>query len=134
MGTQAVEAPMQGTIVSVDVRGGDAVRAGQQLLVIESMKMEHVIAADVGGLVAEVAVAAGETVLPGDVLVRIELSAVAATAAEAAPLVEAGGERAGLPGVAERHAGTGQEPRTAAGDRRREQQPANAPEDVTDRT
>src|SRR5437773_10794064 len=107
MGTQAVEAPMQGTIVSVDVRGGDAVQAGQQLLVIESMKMEHVIAADVGGVVAEVAVAPGETVFPGDVLVRIDPSAVPAAAAEVAPSVDVGGERADLAEVVERHAVTG---------------------------
>ena len=132
MGTQAVEAPMQGTIVSVDVRGGDAVQAGQQLLVIESMKMEHVIAADVGGLVAEVAVAAGETVLPGDVLVRIEPSAVAATAAEAAPLVEAGGERADLAEVVERHAVTGDERRPDAVARRRESRQRTARENVED--
>src|SRR5256885_2169283 len=58
MDTVAVEAPMQGTIVSVDVGDGDAVRAGQQLLVIESMKMEHVIAAEAAGRVAGRAAAA----------------------------------------------------------------------------
>jgi biotin carboxyl carrier protein len=46
MAGHAVEAPMQGTIVSVDVHPGDAVQPGQQLLVIESMKMEHVIAGE----------------------------------------------------------------------------------------
>ncbi len=40
-----VAAPMQGTIVSVDVAEGDLVRAGQQLLVMSAMKMEHVIQA-----------------------------------------------------------------------------------------
>ena len=54
MGAQAVEAPMQGTVVSVDVSPGDVVRPGQQLLVIESMKMEHVIAAETGGQVVTV--------------------------------------------------------------------------------
>jgi len=62
---------MQGTIVSVDVRPGDTVAPGQQLLIIESMKMEHVIAAEEGGEVTEVAAAPGDTVNPGDVLVRL---------------------------------------------------------------
>ena len=63
---------MQGTIVRVDVRPGDAARAGQQLLVIESMKMEHVITADWSGVVQRVPVALGDTVHPGDALVVIE--------------------------------------------------------------
>src|SRR5437660_7666434 len=44
-----IAAPMQGTIVSVDVVPGEAVHLGQQLLVIESMKMEHVVAAECDG-------------------------------------------------------------------------------------
>ena len=68
MSLLVVEAPMQGTIVSVDVRPGDSVRPGQQLLVIESMKMEHVVNAEAAGPVTEVTVAAGATVNPGDVL------------------------------------------------------------------
>ena len=66
---------MQGTIVSVDVRPGDTVRPGQQLLVIESMKMEHVLNAETGGEVTEVTVAPGETVNPGDVLLRVDPAA-----------------------------------------------------------
>src|SRR5258705_3475312 len=45
-GTTAIVAPMQGTIVSIDVREGDRVHRGQQLLVMERRKMEHVIPAD----------------------------------------------------------------------------------------
>ncbi|MBV8236945.1 MAG: biotin/lipoyl-binding protein, partial [Acidimicrobiia bacterium] len=71
MATLAVEAPMQGTIVSVDVRAGDAVRPGQQLVVIESMKMEHVIAAEDGGQIVDIAVVPGQTVNPGDVLLSL---------------------------------------------------------------
>lgn len=53
---------MQGTIVSVDVAPGDHVHEGQQLVVIESMKMEHVIAADHGGVVRGIEVGIGQTV------------------------------------------------------------------------
>jgi len=48
--TIALVAPIQGTIVSIDVVEGDLVRAGQRLFVMEAMKMEHLIAAEAGGL------------------------------------------------------------------------------------
>ena len=68
----AVHAPMQATVVSIDVRKGDEVRAGQQLFVLESMKMEHVVAAESAGVVASLAIAVGETVMPGDELATID--------------------------------------------------------------
>ncbi|MGE4605439.1 MAG: biotin carboxylase N-terminal domain-containing protein, partial [Myxococcota bacterium] len=61
-GLTAQRAPLQGTIVSVDVGEGEAVHRGQTLLVMEAMKMEHVIAADVSGIVRRVAVAHGDAV------------------------------------------------------------------------
>ena len=48
--TIAVTAPMQGTIVTVDASEGDALTQGQQLLVMEAMKMEHVIVAPASGI------------------------------------------------------------------------------------
>src|SRR5207249_10533835 len=42
----AVAAPLQGTIVAVDVTEGDTVRSGQQLPIMVAMKMEHVVSAD----------------------------------------------------------------------------------------
>ncbi len=63
---------MQATVVSIDVREGDEVRAGQQLFVLESMKMEHVVAAESAGVVASLAIAVGETVMPGDELATID--------------------------------------------------------------
>ena len=53
-------------------RGGDAVEAGQAVLVLEAMKMENHINAERGGTVKEIRVAAGDTVGTGDVLVVIE--------------------------------------------------------------
>ena len=50
-GTTAVRSPLQGTVVALDVAEGDPVAAGQQLLVMESMKMEHVVAATEAGFV-----------------------------------------------------------------------------------
>ncbi len=67
-----VMAPMQGTVVKVEVSGGEAVEAGSPLLVLEAMKMETTITAAGSGTVASVEVEAGQTVRSGQVLVRIE--------------------------------------------------------------
>jgi len=71
-GTKPVAAPMQGTIVSLDVAEGDTVRRGQSVLVMEAMKMQHEIAAPVGGIVRAVTVATGDTVFEGHPLLFIE--------------------------------------------------------------
>jgi acetyl-CoA/propionyl-CoA carboxylase biotin carboxyl carrier protein len=71
-GGGTISAPMQGTIVKVLVQAGDAVEAGQALLVLEAMKMENHINAEAGGTVKDVRVAAGDNVGTGDVLVVIE--------------------------------------------------------------
>jgi acetyl-CoA carboxylase carboxyltransferase component/biotin carboxyl carrier protein len=75
-GADAVAAPIQGTVVTVDVAEGEVVRAGQQLLVMEAMKMEHVIAATVSGHVRQVTVSPGDTVFEGHPLVFIEPAVV----------------------------------------------------------
>ena len=71
-GDGTIAAPMQGTIVKILVAVGDAVDAGQALLVLEAMKMENHINAERGGTVREIRVAPGDTVGTGDVLVVIE--------------------------------------------------------------
>jgi len=76
-GAVAVEAPLQGTIVSVEVREGDAVHAGQPVVIMESMKMEHEIKAEVSGIVRRIAVTAGDTLYQGHPLLFIEASEVA---------------------------------------------------------
>jgi acetyl-CoA/propionyl-CoA carboxylase biotin carboxyl carrier protein len=68
----AITAPMQGTIVKVLVEVGDAVAAGQALVVLEAMKMENHVNADADGTVKEVRVSPGQAVGGGDVLVVLE--------------------------------------------------------------
>ena len=68
-GEAAVHAPLAGTVVSVSVEPGDPVAPGDELLVIEAMKMEHEVRAQAAGLVREVPAAVGATVAAGDVLV-----------------------------------------------------------------
>ncbi|TDC69434.1 carbamoyl-phosphate synthase large subunit [Actinomadura sp. GC306] len=76
-GTVAVPAPMQGTVVSVDVAEGDPVRAGAPALVLEAMKMEHVVHAGEAGIVRRVTAAPGETVAEGAPLLFVEPAEVA---------------------------------------------------------
>jgi acetyl-CoA/propionyl-CoA carboxylase biotin carboxyl carrier protein len=70
-GSGNVEVPMQGTIVKVLVAVGDAVEAGQAVVVLEAMKMENQIAAEKAGTVKEIKVKAGDIVGAGDVVVVI---------------------------------------------------------------
>jgi len=91
--------------VRVDVIAGDAVRPGQQLVVLESMKMEHPIMAEHAGVVAEIRAAIGDTVHPGSPLALIderEAETASATAA-AAGSEAASGDRADRLEVASRH-------------------------------
>ncbi|MEE2775371.1 MAG: carboxyl transferase domain-containing protein [Acidobacteriota bacterium] len=76
-GTVAVRSPLQGTIVSVEVEVGAVVRAGELLVVMESMKMEHEIRAPTGGTVSRIDVAAGDTLWEGHALLLVEEAEVA---------------------------------------------------------
>jgi acetyl-CoA/propionyl-CoA carboxylase biotin carboxyl carrier protein len=70
-GSGNVTVPMQGTIVKVLVKVGDAVEVGQPLGVLEAMKMENHINAETAGTVKEIRVKPGDTVGAGDVVVVI---------------------------------------------------------------
>jgi acetyl-CoA/propionyl-CoA carboxylase, biotin carboxylase, biotin carboxyl carrier protein len=67
----AVCAPMPGTVTVVDVTEGQQVTAGARLLVLEAMKMEHVLTAPVGGVVRELRARPGGTVERGSVLLTL---------------------------------------------------------------
>ncbi|MBR4230317.1 MAG: biotin/lipoyl-binding protein [Bacteroidales bacterium] len=66
-----VTTPLPGTILDVFVNVGDTVKEGQTVVLLEAMKMENNIEADVAGTVKEVKVRKGDSVLEGDVLVVI---------------------------------------------------------------
>ncbi|MFT5391082.1 MAG: acetyl-CoA carboxylase carboxyltransferase component/biotin carboxyl carrier protein [Gammaproteobacteria bacterium] len=71
-GSVGLVAPIQGTLVTVDVVDGDRVTRGQQVAVVEAMKMEHVIAADHSGVVRAVTMGQGDVVREGYPIVFIE--------------------------------------------------------------
>jgi len=131
-GTHVAAAPVAGRIVSIDVRAGDAVRAGAQLAVLDAMKMEHVVSAEVAGIVRSVDAAPGDIVFAGRALVTLD-------AAE----VDAGGEAVTVahdpdhvrPDLAEtlaRQAATRDEARPSAIARRRKTGQRTARENVAD--
>jgi len=64
----ALVTPMQGTVLSVNVKEGDAVRAGQVICVVEAMKMENEITAHLDGVVTELSVEPGQAVATGQVV------------------------------------------------------------------
>ena len=67
----SVKCPLPGTVLSVKVAVGDTVAAGQTLVVLEAMKMENNIDADRAGVVKQILVQQGATVMEGDVLIVI---------------------------------------------------------------
>lgn len=66
-----ISAPLNGRIVNLPVREGEQVRAGQLLVVIEAMKMEHSIVAPLDGTVQGLFAAIGDQVAPGRALIEI---------------------------------------------------------------
>jgi acetyl-CoA/propionyl-CoA carboxylase biotin carboxyl carrier protein len=69
---EIIEAPITGTVISIEVKVGDQVAEGDVLLYIESMKMENPILAPVAGKVVEVKVSDKQVVETGNVLAIIE--------------------------------------------------------------
>ena len=68
----ALEAPMPGRVAAVKVAPGQRVAKGEELVVVEAMKMENALRAPADGVVRAVHVAAGDAVAPGRPLVEIE--------------------------------------------------------------
>lgn len=66
-----VAAELVASVLSVSVEVGDSVAAGDELVLLDSMKMEIPVLADVAGVVSDVVVKAGDTVRDGDPLVMI---------------------------------------------------------------
>lgn len=74
LGKDVVEASMPGKVVLVRVKAGDNVKAGDVLLVLESMKMENEIVSPINGSVKEVRISEGDAVNIGEIMVVIDES------------------------------------------------------------
>jgi len=67
--TKSIISPMPGAIISVDVQPGDQVVDGQQLVVMEAMKMQNIIKSEIEGTISEVNVKAGDSVAVDEILI-----------------------------------------------------------------
>ena len=67
-----IESPVVGTVWRIQVAVGDAVSEGEDIMILESMKMEIPVEADVAGVVVALAVAEGAQVAEGELLATIE--------------------------------------------------------------
>jgi len=129
--------PFAGTVLRVAVKAGDRVSAGAVLVVLESMKMEHVVEAAMPGVIDSILVAPGDAVQTGDVLVRMTESDVPFDD-EAAGLTrkiqgsEVGGLRPELAELRLRVAATLDTGRPAATERRHESGRRTARENIED--
>ena len=70
---KTVDAPMPGSIFKILVKPGDTVQKGQNVLVLEAMKMENNITSDYTGTVKRILVKEGKTVTAGTKLIEIEI-------------------------------------------------------------
>ncbi|HVN63694.1 MAG TPA: carboxyl transferase domain-containing protein, partial [Candidatus Binataceae bacterium] len=127
-----IKAPIQGTIVSVDIAEGDSVGAGGQLFVMEAMKMEHVIQAPTSGIVRKIAVARGDAVFEGHPLAFIEPVAAEAEQSALREEIDFDHIRPDLAETLERHRFTLDAARPEAAARRRKTGQRTARENVED--
>jgi acetyl-CoA carboxylase carboxyltransferase component len=131
-GTVAIVAPMQGSVVSVAVREGDPVHVGQPVLVMDAMKMEHVIEATVAGVVRSVLIDVGDAVFEGSPLVLVDEGDVTVTVPAASREDDLDSVRADLEEVRRRQALTKDAERPEAVARRRSTGQRTARENVED--
>jgi acetyl-CoA carboxylase carboxyltransferase component len=100
----AVRAQFAGVVVSIPHGADERVGAGTPLVVLEAMKMEHEVLAEADGVVTRVAVAVGDSVEEGQLLLMLEPGSSDGDRAETPTEHPAGGERPDLRAVHERHA------------------------------
>ena len=131
-GTVPVPAPMQGTIVSLSVGEGEAVAAGQALLVMDAMKMQHEIRSPARGYVRRIAVGAGETVFEGAPLLWVEEADVEVEGTAVEETIDLDHVRPDLAEYFERRALTLDEKRPDAVARRRRTNQRTARENLDD--
>ena len=136
-----VVSELLGTVVTLEVLVGASVGAGQIVALIESMKLHHEVVAPAAGKVVGIAVAVGDTVRPGDLLLELAVGDVdvssgtpadGAAASEPVRSAPTGLDRPDLAEVIERHNTGLDEARPRAVARRRERSHRTARENVAD--
>lgn len=129
---EAVRSPLQGTVVRISVQPGDEVHAGQEVAIVESMKMEHVVTAPVAGRIGRILVSAGDTVRENAALLGVEAGQVSGSAASEDETQDPYQIRPDLQEVYERHGYGLDENRPEAVARRRKTGQRTARENIAD--
>ncbi len=124
--------PMQGTVIEVQVDSGDEVVAGQTVLIMDSMKMEHEVRAGVDGRVVAINVGVGDTIYEQQPLLQIEAGEVARGSQVDRDDIDPDYIRPDLAEVVERRNTTLDEFRPQAVERRRKTKQRTARENVQD--
>lgn len=70
-GTHKIKAPLPGTVIKLSVAVGDSISEGQEVAIMEAMKMENQVQSEKSGVVKAIKVSQGDTVMQDDVLVEI---------------------------------------------------------------
>jgi acetyl/propionyl-CoA carboxylase alpha subunit/acetyl-CoA carboxylase carboxyltransferase component len=131
-GAEPVCAQLQATVGRISVAEGELVRPGQEIAILEAMKMEHVVAAPFGGHVARIAATKGEVLAKGQPILFIAPQEVAGEAAEAEAEVDLDHIRPDLAEANERWRITRDEARPEAVERRRNRRQRTARENIDD--
>jgi acetyl/propionyl-CoA carboxylase alpha subunit/acetyl-CoA carboxylase carboxyltransferase component len=131
-GMSAVPAPLPGTVTSVAVSPGDRVAPGDELMVLEAMKMEHEVRAERAGFVHAVTVDVGGTVAAGTTLLLVRESAADEPEAAASQAIPPGHIRPDLSEVIERHRAGRDEGRPEVVERRHASGHRTARENIAD--
>ncbi|HCH07799.1 MAG TPA: carbamoyl-phosphate synthase large subunit, partial [Dehalococcoidia bacterium] len=113
-GSVGVAAPIQGTIIQISVSEGDEIRVGQEILIMEAMKMEHVIKADTPGIIKKINVAPDDIIVEGHPLIFVEKADVGDAILEAEDAIDLDYIRPDLEEAYARHAYTLDENRPEA--------------------
>jgi acetyl-CoA carboxylase carboxyltransferase component len=129
---KALHAPVHGSVIGIEVVVGQAVAAGQTLLLLEAMKMEVPLDAPQPGIVRTIGAAVGDVVAEGCVLVELEPGTAPAPALQAAPPPDPHRPRADLQALLDRRAQIDDASRPDAMARRHAQGGRSARENVAD--
>lgn len=129
---EGVVAPLQGIVVEVLVTTGEAIAVGTPVVVLEAMKMEHVLDSPYGGIVGAVPATVGANVDEGTLLVHIDPAEVDGAEARAEELADPDEIRPDLAEVLERKLRAGDEARAEAVDKRHAKDKRTASENVED--
>ena len=131
-GHAPVPAPLQGTIVELLVAKGDLVHGGQDLIVMDAMKMEHVIKAPTSGEVSMITVAVGDAIVENHPIIFIHQKEVSETEKTGAQELDLNHIRPDLAEAFERHGYKLDENRPAAVAKRRKTEHRTVRENIND--